>query len=42
MVHLPGAVPLRLTAPGYAGLGFPGPRRLALTPSVAIDSYASA
>jgi hypothetical protein len=32
------AAMLAKRAPGYAGLGFPNPRRLALTPSASTDS----
>ena len=32
------AAMLAKRAPGYAGLGFPDPRRLALTPSASTDS----
>jgi hypothetical protein len=32
------AAMLAKRAPGYAGLGFPDPRRLALTPSASADS----
>ena len=32
------AAMLAKRAPGYAGLGFPDPRRLALTPSASMDS----
>ncbi len=36
------AAMLAKRAPGYAGLGFPDPRKLALTPSATISSYSYA